>query len=122
MDCQLSEDLWQIIQKEFSGPGGHTFDLPICDFLFLQELPVVAKLFVPSVRCPICCHANDSDFVTANVVVIKGRLCPSRVGQVGVNVGLTQIDKRLQQLLNYDQTTSYSKQKDSLYKQLEAFL
>ena len=31
-------------------------------FLSLQELPVVAKLFVPSVRCPICCHANDSDF------------------------------------------------------------
>ena len=27
MDCQLPEDLWQIIQKESGGPGGHTFDL-----------------------------------------------------------------------------------------------
>ena len=31
MDCQLSEDLWQIIQKEFGGPGGHTFDLMALD-------------------------------------------------------------------------------------------
>ena len=41
---------------------------------------------------------------------------------MSVNVDLTQIDKRLQELLNYDQVTSYSKQKDSLQKQLEAFL
>ena len=39
-----------------------------------------------------------------------------------MNVDLSQIDKWLQQLLNYDQATSYSKQKDSLRKQLEAFL
>ena len=31
MDCQLSEDLWQIIQKEFGGLGGHTFDLMALD-------------------------------------------------------------------------------------------
>ena len=28
----------------------------------LQDLPIVAKLFVPSVRCPNCGHAKDSDF------------------------------------------------------------
>lgn len=44
------------------------------------------------------------------------------MGQVGVNVDLSHIDKWLQELLNYDQVTSYSKQKDSLQKQLEAFL
>ena len=31
MDCQLTEDVWQIIQKEFGGPGGHTFDLMALD-------------------------------------------------------------------------------------------
>ena len=35
---------------------------------------------------------------------------------------LDSIDKRLQQLLNFDQATSYSRQKDSLQKELEAFL
>ena len=83
----------------------------------------MAKLFVPSVRCPICYHANDSDFHYCQRCGYKRKvICPSRVGQVGVNVDLSQIDKRLQELLNYDQATSYSKQKDSLQKQLEAFL
>ena len=82
----------------------------------------MVKLFAPSVRCPICCHANDSDFRYCQRCGYKRKvICPSRVGQVVVNVDLTQIDKRLQQLLNYDQATSYSKQKDSLQKQLEAF-
>ena len=30
--------------------------------VIFSELPVVAKLFIPSVRCPVCSHANDSDF------------------------------------------------------------
>ena len=33
-----------------------------------------------------------------------------------------QIDKRLQQLMNFDRVTSYSKQKDSLQKELASFL
>ena len=32
------------------------------------------------------------------------------------------IDARVQQLLNYDKTTGYAKQKDSLQKELEGFL
>lgn len=39
-----------------------------------------------------------------------------------MNIDLSWINKRLQKLLNYNQATSYSKQKDSLQKQLEAFL
>ena len=58
------------------------------------------KLFVPSVKCPICCPANDSDFRYCQRCGYKRKvICPSRVGQLGVNVDLTQIDKRLQQLL-----------------------
>ena len=43
----------------------HKVILFIDMFLFnssLQDLPIVAKLFAPSVRCPNCGHANDSDF------------------------------------------------------------
>ena len=39
-----------------------------------------------------------------------------------VVVNLDDIEVRLQQLLNYDQATSYKKQKDSLQRELEAFL
>ena len=38
-----------------------------------------------------------------------------------MNVDLSQIDKRLQELPNYYKETSYSKQKDSLRKQLGVF-
>ena len=89
-------------------------------FLSLPEFPVVARLFIPSARCLICCHANNSDFRYYQHCGYKRKVtCPSGVGQVG---DLSHIDKRLQELLNYDQVTSYSKQKDSLQKQLEAFL
>ena len=77
----------------------------------------MAKLFAPSVRCPICCHANDSDFRYCQRCGYKRNvICPLRVGPVGVNVDLSQIDKRLQE------RPVNSKQKDSLQKQLEAFL
>ena len=46
---------------------------PIFDFVSVQELPVVAKLFVPSVRCPICCHAIDSDFRYCQRCGLKAR-------------------------------------------------
>lgn len=39
-----------------------------------------------------------------------------------VSVDLDAIDARVQQLLNYDQATSYAKQKDSLQNELEGFL
>ena len=92
-------------------------------FLSLQEFPVVTRLLLPSVRCPICCHASDKDFRNCQRCGYKRKvICPTRVGQIGVNLDLSQIDKWLQELLNYDQATSYSRQKDSLQKQLEAFL
>ena len=31
IDCQLTENVWQNIQKEFGGPGGRTFDLMALD-------------------------------------------------------------------------------------------
>ena len=43
-------------------------------------------------------------------------------GVEATKIDLHQIDQRLQQLLNFDQATSYAKQKLSLQKELEAFL
>ena len=81
----------------------------------------MAKLFVMSVRCPICSHANDFDFrycqrcgYTRRVVRVVAREKPL--------FDLNEIDSRLQQLNAYDQATSYCKQKDSLQKELETFL
>lgn len=31
IDCQLTEDVWQSVQTEFGGPGGHTFGLMALD-------------------------------------------------------------------------------------------
>ena len=43
-------------------------------------------------------------------------------GVGATKIDLDQIDQRLQQLLNFDQATSYAKQKLPLQKELEAFL
>jgi len=81
---------------------------------------VVAKLFTPSVRCPVCTHANGSDFRFCQRCGYKRKvLSPIRPGSLNVN--LHAINKRLQQLLSFDQATSYSKQKDSIQRELEAF-
>ena len=68
----------------------------------------MAKLFTPSVRCPVCGY--------------KRKVLSSDNKSGSLKVDLHSIDKRLQQLLNFDQATSYSKQKDSLQRELEVFL
>ncbi|KAJ7375319.1 development of secondary female sexual characteriztics [Desmophyllum pertusum] len=88
----------------------------------LQELPLVAKLFVPSVRCPVCSRANDSDFRFCQHCGYKRKIFSLVKKSDTLKLDLDSIDKRLQQLLNFDQATSYSRQKDSLQKELEAFL
>ena len=81
----------------------------------------MAKLFIPSVRCPVCSHANDSDFRFCQRCGYLRRVLTSATTKPP-SVDLASINKRLQQLLNFDQATSYSKRKDSLEKELEAFL
>ena len=82
----------------------------------------MAKLFVPSVRCPVCSHANDSDFRFCQHCGYTRKILSSINKSGSLKFDLNSIDKRLQQLLNLDQATSYSKQKDTLRKELEAFL
>ena len=82
---------------------------------------MVAKLFIPSVQCPVCSHANDQDFRFCQRCGYTRRiLIPAHAAHLPVDLDL--IDKRLQQLLDFDRATSYSKQKDSLRRELESFL
>ena len=82
---------------------------------------MVAKLFTPSVRCPNCNHANDSDFRFCQRCGYKRKTLTNKTG-TPLAVDLNAIDDRLRQLAVFDQATSYSKQKDSLQKELENFL
>ena len=87
----------------------------------LQDLPIVAKLFAPSVRCPNCGHANDSDFRSCQRCCYNRKILNSgKHTALAIDMGV--IDDRLQQLALFDQATSYSKQKDSLQRDLENFL
>ena len=79
------------------------------------------KLFVPSVRRPSSGYTNDCDFRFCQHCGYSWKTV--RVRQPGsADINLDEIDTRLNQLWNFDQATSYSKQKDSLQKELENFL
>ena len=83
----------------------------------------MAKLFVQSVKCPTCGHANDFDFRFCQRCGYKRKVMTTLGKEHSdVIVDLDGIEVRLQQLLHYDQATSYKKQKDSLQRELEAFL
>ena len=83
----------------------------------------VCKLFVQSVKCPTCGQANDFDFRFCQRCGYKRKVMTTLVKEHSdVIVDLDGIEVRLQQLLNYDQATSYKNQKNSLQRELEAFL
>ena len=86
------------------------------------SVPFDRKFFVPSVRCPVCSHANDSDFRFRQHCGYTRKILCSINKSGSLKVDLNSIDKRLQQFLNFDQATSYSKQKDILRKEREASL
>ena len=71
---------------------------------------MVAKLFVPSVRCPSCGYANDCDFRFCQRCGYSRKIVHFRQSR-SVGINLDEIDTRLNQLWNLDQATGYSKQK-----------
>ncbi len=91
-------------------------------FVLLQQLAAAAKLFVPSVRCPTCNHVNDHDFRYCQLCGYKRKVVSIPDTYPPVDFNLHKIDARLQQLWDFDHATQYSKQKDSLQKELEVFL
>jgi len=66
-------------------------------------------------------NANESDVRFFQHCRYKRKFLFSIKKSGSLIVDLNSTDKRLQQLLNFDQATSYSKQKHSLWKELEAF-
>ena len=81
----------------------------------------MAKLFLPSVRCPRCSHANDSDFRFCQQCGYVRR-CVNRSVTPPVTIDLAHIDGRLQQLFAFDQAAAYTCQKNALQQELECFL
>jgi len=105
--------------------------------LFLED----GYLFIHNLCCYFCrsslgwqsCSLHPYDilsvlmqmtviFVFVNAVATRERFYLSPIRSGSLNVDLHSIDKRRQQLLNFDQATSYSKHKDSLQRELETFL
>ena len=69
----------------------------------------------------MCNHANDSDFRFRQLCEYQRKYIRTVVSR-SLTINLEQIDRRLNQLQNFDKATSYSKQKDALQKELETFL
>lgn len=82
---------------------------------------MVAKLFTPSVRCPNCSYTNDSDFRFWQRCGYKRKILNNK-SRTPLDKDVNAIDDCLRQLSLFDQATSYSKQKDSLRRELENFL
>ena len=92
---------------------------------FLQPLPLVPKIFVASVSCPSCSHPNDRDFRFCQRCGYKRRqqtsvYAPREIP--GPSIDMDAIKRRRQALLDKTESTSYSKQKSSLEKELSRFL
>ena len=78
----------------------------------------MAKLFLPSVRCPNCSYANDSTFYFCQMCGYKRKRTPTNNNSY-TDVNLETLDNRLKQLALFDQATRYAKQKESLQRELE---
>ena len=96
------------------------FYIPI--FPFFQPLSKVPKLFTPAVAFPKCAYPNDEHFRFCQRCGYARRLVvvpdpPSRV-----EIDETMIGERLQRLSKQNSSSSYSRQKNSLEKELVSFM
>ena len=96
------------------------FCIPI--FPFFQPLPKVAKLFTPAVACQKCAYANDESFRFFQRCGYAQRLVFVPDPPHRVEIDETMICERLWQLSKRRSSSSYSRQKNSLEKELESFL
>ena len=94
---------------------------PFHPFSSYYDLPLVAKLFSLSVRCPICGYTIDSDFRFCQRCGYKRKILNNK-GSTPLNVDLDAIDDRPRPLAFFDEATGYSKQKDSPRRELENLL
>lgn len=86
-----------------------------------QELPQVARIFAPAVKCLSCLHPNDFNFRFYQMCGYKRKVRESLPAK-SLQVDPQQIDTRLNLLTRTPLSTSYEKQKQSLKEELDSFL
>ena len=96
------------------------FCIPI--FPFFQPLPKVPKLFTPAVAYPKCMDANDENCCFCQRCGYARRLVFVPDPPRRVDIDETMIGERLQRLSKQRSSSSYSRQKNFLEKELESFL
>ena len=91
-------------------------------FLSLQSLPLVPKLFAPSVACPRCCYPNDVSFNFCQQCGYLRKSVSVSSSQPSVDIDQSAIAARIEQLSQQRLSSRYSKQKSALEKELSTFL
>ena len=90
--------------------------------LVLQKLPLVPRLWCPSVQCPECSYPNDHDFSFCQRCGYR-RLSQSQQSvNSKIQLDLPSINNRLQSIQALRASKPYEKQKSALQKELENFL
>ena len=88
-----------------------------------QSLPIVPRLFQPSVSCPVCAKPNDSDFRFCQRCGYKLQKRVSRASpHLKAPVTLSVISERKQCLVVRHRSTPYQKQKSALEVEFMDFL
>ena len=88
-----------------------------------QSLPIVPRLFQPSVSCPVCAKPNDSDFRFCQRCGYKRQKRVSRASpHLKAPVTLSVISERKQCLVARHRSTPYQKQKSALEVEFMDFL
>ena len=92
--------------------------------MFSQPLPRVPKIFVPSVACPLCRHANDDDFnfcQSCGYERKRSRSSGSSPKRLRFDLDEECINNRLEDLHKSRCSSRYVRQKSSLEKEFVDF-
>ena len=103
-------------------------DLPfICQLiapsrLLPQPLPVVPRLWCPSVQCPECKHPNDAYFSFCQRCGYQRSANTLTPAYTKLKIDLSSVDNRLASIRAQRKSLPYERQKSALEKELETFL
>lgn len=93
--------------------------------LIPQPLPRIPKLFIPSVSCPQCGHANDEQFLFCQNCGYQRKRevsSPNLLKKLKFPVDEESIQSRMSDLVKVKNNTRYARQKSALEVQLSEFL
>ena len=93
---------------------------PSC--LLPQPLPVVPRLWCPSVQCPECKHPNDADFSFCQRCGYQRSANTLTPAYTKLKIDLSSVDNRLSSIRAQRKSLPYERQKSALKKKLETFL